>query len=140
MPLSVKKNDEFTEDLSEVERLVVDCFKKHIALMLADEWYITVRFAPINDHEEAMDTTANPEYRSAVVTVDMDRFSEQREHLDKYVRHELLHVLVWQFFDIAGTLAYKNAARALEKIEESVIDRLEHMPLWERLYGESEET
>ena len=133
MPVSIKKAGKYGEEatLLPVEEAVVTSLHKHVALMLADDWYINLEFCSVED--EAMETLCKPEYRKAEISVDTAKISAEEEYIDHYIRHELLHVLVWNFFDIAGTLAYKNAASALVKLEESVIDRLEHMPLWDRL-------
>lgn len=136
MPITLKKDDKYVElsELNQFEQDVVKSFKKHVALMLVDDWYITIKFGPLED--EAMECEVATEYRNAKIGVDSAQLAGQPEYIDNYVRHEILHIIVWNFFDIAGTLAYKNAAAALVKLEESVIDRLEHMPLWKKLYTE----
>jgi hypothetical protein len=138
MPLTLKRKGEFVEkaDLTEDELRVVVAFEEHIALMLTDDWYLTVHFTKVD--EEAMATQTWPEYRKAIVEVDLPNISTQWEYLNHYVRHELLHIIVWNFFDIAGTLAYKNVGRALGKLEEQVIYLLEHMPLWSVLYEKTD--
>lgn len=132
MPIHIKKEGKYDSALTPAEEVIVASFTKHIKLMFADDWYITIEFATVE--EEAMETEAKPEYRTASITVDMTQMEYQEEYIDKFARHELLHILTWSWFGIAGTLAYKNAGRALEKIEEAVIDRLEHMPAWEYMY------
>lgn len=134
MPLHIKRDGEYDPELNEIEQKVVAAFKQHISLMLQDEWYITIKFAPMTGDDDCMETLAKPEYRTAEVTVDSEGIEKQPEYINHYVRHELLHVLVWSFFDIAGTLSYKNTSAALIKLEEEVIGRLEHMPLWEKIY------
>lgn len=138
MPLHIRKSGELVEKstLTAFEQQVVDSFELHIKLMFADEWYVEVKFEPVE--EEAMETECNPEYRTAKVSVDSENLKDQPEYVHHYVRHELLHVLTWNFFDIAGTLAYKNAKEALLKLEEAVIGRLEHMPGWERMYKDED--
>ncbi|NIO37413.1 hypothetical protein GTO27_06885 [Candidatus Bathyarchaeota archaeon] len=134
MPISIKKDGKYDDEvkLNDYEKDVVASFHKHVDLMLDDKWYLTLKFEPVED--EAMECEVQPEYRTAKVSIDSDQLKSQPEYIDFYVRHELLHVVVWNFFDIAGTLAYKNAAQALIKLEESVIDRLEHMPMWKLVY------
>lgn len=134
MPTEVKKNGKYNDEaqLTAFEEQVAKSLNKHIELMLADSWYITLEFTTVEG--EAMECTVKQEYRKAEINVDTAQLEGQPEYIDHYIRHELLHILVWNFFDIAGTLAYKNAADALVKLEESVIDRLEHMPLWNKLY------
>jgi hypothetical protein len=138
MPLTIKRAGEFiqAEDYTPDEARVVAAFEEHIELMLHDDWYITVHFTEVEG--ECMATEAFPEYRKATVDVHIEGIREQWEYLNHYVRHELLHVIVWNFFDIAGTLAYKNVGRALGKLEEQVIYLLEHMPLWSKLYGKQD--
>ena len=134
MPITLKKDGEYVEAdvLTPFETNVLASFKRHIALMLVDDWYITIKFESVEG--EAMECEVATEYRNAKISVDSKQLEGQPEYIDHYVRHEILHIIVWNFFDIAGTLAYKNAAAALVKLEESVIDRLEHMPLWDKLY------
>ena len=141
MPLTIKRNDEFitAEDLTKDEHLVVDSFEEHINLMLKDDWYITISFVENEIDGECMATEAFPEYRKASIEVFLPGLTEQWEYLDHYVRHELLHIIIWNFFDIAGTLAYKNVSKALGKLEEQVIYLLEHMPLWNVLYDKQRE-
>jgi hypothetical protein len=136
MPLHIKKDGEYNPELNDIEHQIIDSFENHIKMMLQDEWYITIKFAKLPADDDCMETLAKPEYRTAEVTVDVEGIAAQPEYLNHYVRHELLHVLVWSFFDIAGTLSYKNSKDALIKCEEEVIGRLEHMPLWKRLYEE----
>jgi hypothetical protein len=140
MPLTLKRAGEFIkrETLSGDELRVVTAFEEHIVLMLKDDWYISLDFTKVEG--ECMATEAFPEYRKATIEVDIPGLTEQWEYLNHYVRHELLHIIVWNFFDIAGTLAYKNVDRALVKLEESVIFLLEHMPLWEKLYAAENKT
>jgi hypothetical protein len=134
MPLHTKKNGDYCEldTLTEFERSIITSFEKHLELMFADEWYIDIIFEPVVG--EAMETGAYPEYRRAEISVDSPQLLKKPDDVDSFVRHELLHILIWSWFDIAGTLAYKNAEKALAKIEEAVIDRLEHMPAWELMY------
>jgi hypothetical protein len=134
MPLHIKRNGEYNPELTELEQQIVKAFEQHIELMLQDEWYITIKFAKMPAEDDCMETLAKPEYRTAEVTVDTEGIGAQPEYINNYVRHELLHVLVWSFFDIAGTLSYKNSKDALIKLEEEVIGRLEHMPLWKKIY------
>jgi len=131
----VRRDDDTIEiaDLTSDEEKIVKAFKEHIALMLKDDWYITVKFAAVEE-DYGMETEAKPEYRKAIITVDIAQIKDQWEYLNHFIRHELLHIIVWNFFDIAGTLAYKNTSKAMEKLEEQVIYLLEHMPLWDNLY------
>lgn len=135
MPLTLKRKEQCLQEseLTPDETRILECFKLHINYMLTDDWYITLDFGA-EVGEEPMATTAKPEYRSAAVDIEMKEMEGQWDYLAHHVRHELLHIIVWSFFDIAGTLTYKNAKQAMVKLEESVIDRLEHMPLWSKLY------
>lgn len=132
MPLTIKRGDEYDPKLTDFEKDIVASFERHIKLMLVDEWYITVNFEGVED--EAMETEAHPEYRKAEVSVDSEDLKYQPEHLDKYVRHEIMHILVWEHYSIVSELCYKRTEGALRKLEEAVIYSLEHMPAWDVMY------
>jgi hypothetical protein len=140
MPLHTKKNGKYDSDitLTELEKTVVKSVKKHIELMFADDWYITVEFDTVEG--EAAETEASPEYRKAIITVDPHQMEDQLEYLDKYIRHEICHILLWNYFSIAEELCYKRTEGALRKLEEQLVYLLEHMPCWERFYKELDNT
>jgi hypothetical protein len=136
MPIYVKKGDKYETDpdveFLDIEKEMAISLKKHVKLMMADDWDLTLEFRKVED--EAAETEVKPEYRRAVIAIDTEKMAHEPEHIDHYLRHEILHIIVWNFFDIAGTLCYKNTGEALLKLEESVIDRLEHMPMWKNMY------
>lgn len=132
MPTSIRKKGVLNQKLSDFETKIVEAFEKHIKLMLVDDWYITLDFTSVED--EAMQTLAKPEYRSATIEIDAEQLQDQPECIAHYVRHEIIHVLLWSYFSIAEELCYKRTEGALEKLEEQMVYLVEHMPLWPILY------
>jgi len=145
MPVFVEQKGDKVSDttsLSQLEQAVVKSFEQYMGLILQDAWYVTINFIPESPDEEAdddtivktlMETSAEPSYRTAQITVYTNEVAKKAEFINHMARHEVLHILTWQFFSIATTLAHKHAGKALKELEESMVDRLEHMPLFDLL-------
>ena len=92
-------------------------------------WTIKLSWIPVPDHK-VMASSAEPEYYQASVDVDL---ADLDEYLSDYVRHELFHVILWQYTQASYSLAFKRARTTLNRLEERTVSDLERMPLWETL-------
>jgi hypothetical protein len=109
---------------------VLGSFRHHQDLMGLDSWTIKLFWRPVGDHK-IMATSAEPEYYQASIDIDLEDLDI--EHLSEYVRHELLHVLLWQYTETAESLVLKKAKGTIRKLEERTVSDLERMPLWDRI-------
>ena len=99
-------------------------------LMGLQDWDIKFTWAPVGK-SYVMETSAEPEYYKATITVDLPNLDPA--HLPSYLRHELLHIILWQYTEAAEAFALKRTKTTLRKLEERMVSDLERMPLWENL-------
>ena len=104
--------------------------RKYQELLGMKDWNIEVSFTPdAGNHGECQ---AYYPHKKATISINLD-LTKKRSDMEATVRHELFHVLHWQFCDIARKLAGKKAQKVLRDLEEDFIDQMEHWPLWKAL-------
>ena len=125
---------------SPLAKQIVESVKLHQRLLGLEDWYGHLNFAKVEtkDGGEGMETECWPQYKKFEITADVEAFRNSPEYIHHYVRHECMHILLWNYFGFAQDMCYKNAQKALTKNEEGAIYLLEHMPLWDLVYGKSE--
>lgn len=126
---------------SPLAQKIIASVKLHQRLLGLEDWYGHLHFAKVEpeDGGEGMETECWPQYKKFEITADVDVFRNSPEYIHHYVRHECMHILLWNYFGFAQDMCYKNAQKALAKNEEGAIYLLEHMPLWSKVYDEKEE-
>ncbi|MFQ5888058.1 MAG: hypothetical protein ACE5HY_05125 [Candidatus Hydrothermarchaeales archaeon] len=107
----------------EAQRLL----KKYQKLTGIDDWDIRLKFYT----ENVADCEARPEYLDAVLYLDLDKIPP--EELDSWIRHEVLHCLVWSLAHLAETLTKTKTEKELVRIEEEkLVTLLERMSIWSK--------
>lgn len=98
------------------------------------DWDVDVVFPEAN-YKDTANCDAAPEYKQAVVYLNLTKIDES--HLQDYIRHELLHAILWPLASIANDLARGDAVllEQVRKAEERVCTDLETMPLWDEVDG-----
>lgn len=99
------------------------------------QWRIKVTFN-VDDTDSYAECHTSPEYFMATISFNVDRLGKQnRKTLQHTVVHELLHVLLSPYTQLAKKLAVdKTHRRALEFQEETMVSLLEKAPLWKELH------
>jgi hypothetical protein len=109
---------------------VLASLRHHLGLMGLDAWDIKILWTAIPG-QYAMQTNAEPEYYKATIEVDLDDLKP--EAISSYIRHELFHIILWQYTEAATSFALKRTKTTLNRLEERTVSDLERMPLWESL-------
>ncbi len=132
-PIELTINGDASSNLA---KQVIESVKLHQKLLGLEDWYGHLTFGKVEkeDGGEGMETEAWPQYKKFEITADIDTLIGSSEYLHHYVRHECLHILLWSYFGMTADLCYKNAQKALRKLEETAVYDLEHMPLFDVLY------
>jgi hypothetical protein len=119
--------------MTERQRRVMRLAKRYAKLLGVNRWYQSVKILFDDQMEDRASCSADPEYLEAVVRFNLDRITEGEE--EAFIRHELLHCLVWPLCHTSDFLAGDNAAanEMVRLANERVTSWLEHMPLWEQL-------
>jgi hypothetical protein len=107
--------------------IVTTRFSRFADLMGLIGWNIRLQWTPVGDRK-VMATTAEPEYYQA--TIDVDLNDVDIEYLDEYIRHELFHIILWQYTEAALAFTLKRTRTTINKLEERTVSDLERMPLW----------
>jgi hypothetical protein len=89
--------------------------------MLLSGWKIAVEFGPL-DHAERAECEAKPEYREALIKIDLPKVSD--EEIDAYCVHELLHCWTWPLEKLAENWAF---AKEDDQLYESIRDTAENV-------------
>lgn len=107
-------------------------FRHHHEIMGLGGWNISLNWLTLGD-DRVMQTNVQPEYYRAVIDVDLTCLAEKPQHMPSTVRHELFHVIIWQYTEFAEALALKSTNLLLRKLEERTVSDLSRMPLWDSL-------
>jgi hypothetical protein len=105
--------------------------KKHRDLLGLEGWDIIVSFEEVEGNM-CMQTSAEPEYYKVSIDVDLRGLNDS--DIDLYVRHELLHAVLWMYTHLAENLAGRKNRKLIRGMEERLVTDLERMPFWEILY------
>ena len=101
----VRKAIAFGEVLTEITRVTPFDVEASIARWQArlglQTWFFRVEFGKVEGG--VAECEAKPEYLKADMRFDLDEI--RAEYLDDYVRHELIHCLVWPLGHVADVLA-----------------------------------
>jgi hypothetical protein len=81
-----------------------------------DRWDVRVIVGPLTDSRA--NCGAQPEYKEATITVDLDRL-QTGDDLEELLCHELCHALIWPLHNVAEYLAPENARFQQEMIREA---------------------
>lgn len=139
MDLDIEVTKGTTKGHEAIAKKFMSSLEKHLRWMDLNKWIIKVEYVEI-DEDCGMETSCQPQYYKATIGVDLaflDSSNKQREAIDEYVRHELLHVVLWIYTALAEDLSLKKGKGAIRKMEERVVSDLERMPLWDKLYKNS---
>ena len=111
------------------QRRILRLVRRYQRLMGLDRWDVTVRFEV--DKEDAAGCSADDEYLRAMLSFDLNGFPPEDD--DTFVRHELLHCVVWEMLRVAEGLAGENEAakEAVRAANERCVTMLERMPIWQ---------
>lgn len=121
------------DDLAK-SRQVVARITELAQLMGLGSWEIKIDWHSV-EGTFTMETTAEPEYYKVTISIDLPKL--EYEDIDAYLRHELLHAILWQYTETAEALALKKAKSTIRKLEERTVSDLERMPLWDKLSSDS---
>jgi hypothetical protein len=113
------------------KRRVIQLAKRYRRLLGLERWDIAIVFD--DRMEDRANCAADPEYFEATVKFNLERIEDGDEEC--YVRHELLHCILWPLCHCADFLARENrvANEMVRLANERVTSCLERMPLWEQL-------
>lgn len=91
-------------------------------------WAFEIQFGPDKDGGSA-GCEAEPEYRQATLSFDLSLI--HRDHIDRFVVHELVHCFVWGLANVAQTMARGNPALEewVRTEEERLTTELEYLVL-----------
>jgi hypothetical protein len=111
---------------------IEEAVARYVALYGLDRWDIDVYQQEPNDDSMAK-AHAEPEYRRAKLTFCPDDIPPAE--IDRYVRHELGHVLIWPLCHAAYHLAGNDHAKQemVRLALERVATDLECAPFWDRV-------
>ena len=118
---------------------IVNSMDRHIRLLGLEHWSFEIRWeSPLEGGRYGAETRASPEYYDATVTFDLDVIAVRSDQVDQYVRHELIHCIVWPLAEAGQLLAgdSEGARELIGRIEERVTSDLERLPLWDKLAGQ----
>ncbi len=128
MPLQVDGN---TRGRKRLANKVLASIKKHRDLFGMQGWDIVITFKEV-EGDMCMETVAEPEYYKTMIDVDLRGLVES--DIDLYVRHELLHAILWMYTNLAESLAPSRHKKLLGGMEERLVTDIERMPFWDILY------
>lgn len=122
--------ERFPERVSQAVETVKDMAR---LLGLDDTWRCTLSFKSCGDSLATCMTEW--EYRKAVISVNLLKTEEDPHGLRKALIHEMLHIPMWQVFELIAAVSELAAEDGLEdqmrKAEESLVTFLEHAPMWD---------
>lgn len=126
-PIRYVLPDEHRALAREAVRLV----RLYVRAMGLESWDISIAFAPLEDGGAAAGATP---YFSAHLVFDLGTLAGRPEELRVFVRHELLHCVLFLLTNAASHLAETEERRALLRdLEETVTSVLDRMPVWDSL-------
>ena len=110
-----------------LERKVHRYVDKYQPLFGLNHWLISISFASMDKEIGYAGCEANPVYREAILTFDLDKLVErgQKDRLENIVIHELMHCRQSPLAELAADM-WKML---LEHVEEGATTDLERMPI-----------
>lgn len=106
--------------------------KKEVAafqhLLGLKDWDLEVKFT-VQEDDSIADCVADPEYKSAVISFNLDRLKGKR-HLRETIIHELMHIIISQMTHYMKPLLTKEQKKLMGKLEHSIINSVEKWPVW----------
>lgn len=115
---------------------IVKSLQWHAKVLGLDRWDIGVGWRKVDGGNYAMECEAEWEYYKADIFIDLSRAVEGKiKYLDEYIRHELLHAIVWPLGQMAEKLALgsEGIQGIATMLEERVVSDLERAPFWDLL-------
>lgn len=96
--------------------------------LLLGDWKVELKFGPL-EHSEKADCDAKPEYREAVVRMDLTKIPDNE--IDAYIIHELTHIWTWPIEKQAEHWAGDDESKyeTVRDIAEGVVTNLERVIL-----------
>ena len=110
------------------EARVVAAVTKYKYLMDLEEWELTVGFSKRNTSYYAK-TCPDPDYLKADIKFNLHRMTNA-DILRKTVLHELAHVWLSPYTQVAKLLSGKKARSTLHSLEETLVTRFERWEAW----------
>lgn len=95
------------------------------------DWKIEVKYRADSDDDYA-NVDSSPGYKRAAIRVNLDNVTSYKQ-LRSTVIHELIHVVLSLYTDVATELAGEDARKALDMLEERVVTEIENWPLWKEI-------
>ena len=116
----------------EKQAAITRAVAKYVHLFGLASWEIEVYVQAPNDDSEAK-TYGEPEYRRGRLVFTLEDIAE--EQIDRYVRHEVSHLVTWPLCHVAYFLAGedKSQQEMVRLALERVTTDLEIAPFWELL-------
>lgn len=122
------------EKYQTLQNVILGLVELYGPLMGLHEWKIKVKFAEVNAEDAGIgaDCVAEPEYYNAEITFYLGNLAEREvDELPAFVRHEMLHILMWPFGQLVNALTNNSFEKAFTLVDERVTSDLERMPIWE---------
>ena len=111
-------------------RRCIRIWKRRLGLQA---WQFTLFFHRLPDSEGKAYCIAEPEYRTAKLGFDLERVTDVE--IEGFVRHEVLHCLIWSIAKLALDMADEDKV-LIERVrieEETLTTLLDSLPVWREL-------
>ena len=112
------------------QRKLLRLVRRYQQLLGLERWDITVTFEPDKD---LAGCAADDEYMRATLAFDLNQIPPEDD--DATVRHEALHIVLWETVRVMDKLAGRDrvARELVRAARERCVTLLERAPLWARL-------
>lgn len=106
--------------------------ERYAHLLGIGDWDIDVYF-PAPNTEASASSSADPEYERLQLTFVLEEIADTA--LERHIRHEMVHGVVWPLFHVAEQLAGDDPFRQemVRLAHETVTTAVEKWPLWDEL-------
>lgn len=116
-----------------VQKLVSDEVKRWKRLLGLNFWEIKVGWTVESDDAYA-DCNAEPEYYKASIGFNLEKLKGSTpKQLRRIVFHELMHVVLSPYANIAALVGGETGGKVLEKLEERLIEDITMNMKWEKM-------